>query len=79
LPPLKNLFPCGRNIYPYYGESKGGEYGVPAKTKFLWGKNPPLYNELLFGGNIRGEFKRALALFYFSSPLSFSRRGGLRG
>jgi len=27
------------------GESKRGEYGVPAKTKFLWGKNPLLQNQ----------------------------------
>jgi len=30
---------------PGHGESKGGEYGVPAKTKFLWGKKPLLYNQ----------------------------------
>jgi len=26
------------------GELKRSEYGVPAKTKFLWGKKPPKNN-----------------------------------
>jgi hypothetical protein len=35
----------------------------------LWGKNPPLYNGLLFGGNIREEFKRGEAPLLFIFPL----------
>jgi len=36
------------------GEFKRGEYGVPTKTKFLWGKKP-LYRKYLPPSPYQGE------------------------
>jgi hypothetical protein len=76
-PSLKSLLPNNRNnIYPYDGGSKRGEYGVPAKTKFWWGKKPPLYNQ--FPYIKRGNLKGLRPFKTYSSP-SLTREGDKGG
>jgi len=55
---LKGRSPSKKEILK--GELKRGKYGVPAKTKFLWGKKPLLHNQfpLSFEGEIlKGELE----------------------
>jgi len=55
---------------PENRESKRGEYGVPTKTKFLWGKKPQIYYR---------EFKRDEVPLKKNLPLPLAKGKGIQG
>jgi len=81
-------FPLKNNSSPFKGEntkgeSKRGEYGVPAKKWFLWGKNPllhkpipPLLNSgIVTKGVLEGRSPSKEIIF----PLPLIRGRGIKG
>jgi hypothetical protein len=71
-------------MYPYCGGSKGGEASLKllsrrVKERRMRGKDPPLYNGLLFRGNIREVFKRDEVPLSKLLPLPLDKGKGIKG